>query len=87
VRLDGWQIRSIVDRYGEDMAYQRAMDAKRLIADAGTGRLASPSGAVKHVTAAAGPGDVVLVMGTGGDLDLLAGRICAALTASQLALR
>ena len=59
----------------------------RLIAGAGTGQLASPSGAVKHVTAAAGPGDVVLVMGTGGDLDLLAERICAALAASQLALR
>jgi UDP-N-acetylmuramate--alanine ligase len=59
----------------------------RLIADAGTGQLASPSDAVKRVTAAASPGDVVLVMGTGGDLDLLAERICAALAASQSALR
>ena len=43
-----------------------------LITDAGTGQLASPSEAVKQVTAAADPSDVVLVMGTGTDLDLLA---------------
>ena len=60
----------------------------RLIADAGTGELASrPYDAVHYVAEAACPGDVVLVMGTGDDLDLLAERICAALGALHLAYR
>jgi UDP-N-acetylmuramate--alanine ligase len=46
-----------------------------LIADAGTGRLASPAAAVSLVTEAARPGDVVLVMGSGP----LAEQVCASL--------
>jgi UDP-N-acetylmuramate--alanine ligase len=55
----------------------------KLIADAGTGRLAGPVEAAGLVTEAARSGDVVLVMGTSADLALLADRICAALGASR----
>jgi UDP-N-acetylmuramate-alanine ligase len=57
--------------------------SSQLIADAGTGQVAGPGDVPSIVTAAARPGDVVLVMGTGGDLAPLAGQVCAALEASQ----
>jgi hypothetical protein len=33
MRLAGWRTRYMVDRYGADMADQRAMDAKRRMGD------------------------------------------------------
>ena len=33
MRLAGWRTRSMVDRYGADMADQRARDAKRRMGD------------------------------------------------------
>jgi len=33
MRLAGWRIRSMVDRYGADMAQQRANEAKRRMGD------------------------------------------------------
>jgi hypothetical protein len=33
MRLAGWRTRSMVDRYGADMADLRAMDAKRRMGD------------------------------------------------------
>jgi integrase len=33
MRLAGWKTRSMLDRYGEDMAQQRAIDAKRRMGD------------------------------------------------------
>jgi hypothetical protein len=33
MRLAGWKTRSMLDRYGADMAQQRAIDAKRRMGD------------------------------------------------------
>jgi hypothetical protein len=33
MRLTGWKSRSMLDRYGADMAQRRAIDAKRRIGD------------------------------------------------------
>jgi hypothetical protein len=33
MRLMGWSSRSMLDRYGEDMAVRRAVDAKRRLGD------------------------------------------------------
>jgi hypothetical protein len=33
MRQSGWKTRSMVDRYGADMAQQRAIEAKRRVGD------------------------------------------------------
>jgi UDP-N-acetylmuramate--alanine ligase len=53
-----------------------------LIAAAGTGEVTSPAAAVRLVAETAGPGDVVLIMGS-GPLAALGEQVCAALATNQ----
>jgi len=54
----------------------------RLIAEAGGFQVTGPVAAVGYVAEAARPGDVVLIMGSGGNLAALADRICTAVADS-----